>query len=313
MQSKADLGPWLVTAAYDLSISSSPIFADSPPTSAFKPIMHQASQVNRLVVSPENRIAAAANMITTLYEVQQTGIRQLQFSGHQANVTDVAFVGADIYSCSEDRTWQFSRFKENVRPALKISAQYQLNGLVILPTQQHLVTCDEKGHIELWDIRNPRDPVLRTAVAQGPVRSIALARDGTRLVAGCHDGSVRIMSVAPDRVAEEKRFEAHGQPLLRVVISPDDATFVTVSADGSGKLWNFEDSTERFTLKEADQKKWVWDAAYTEDGEFVVTVGTDRFARTWNCATGKCVYSSNSAHQKGIIACAMWPNNAGSR
>jgi hypothetical protein len=64
-------------------------------------------------------------------------------------VTDLVFVDSDLYSCSEDRSWQSWDRRQNMRPATKVTASSALNALVALPTRQHLVSGDEKGQIEL--------------------------------------------------------------------------------------------------------------------------------------------------------------------
>jgi G protein beta subunit-like protein len=303
---RIDPGPWLVTAAYDLAIVFSPI-TDAKITGA-RPqrVTCPHSQINRLVVSNDNFIAAAANPMIMLYDPPPNNTRAAQFSGHQANVTDCLFIGTNLYSCSEDRTWMAWDVRASMPHSMKGSGGSALNAIVALPTQTHLITGDDKGSLELWDIRAPDKPVLQLRISQSSVRSLAICRDGTRVIAACHDGKVVILNSSPEALTEATSFQAHKEPPLRVVIAPDESTFVTTSADSSAKLWNFADCTEIGQLKEPGQDKWVWDAAYARP-DCVVTVGTDKFARTWDCNTRQCVHSSKDGHAKGIIACAIWP------
>jgi WD40 repeat protein len=302
---RIDPGPWLVSAAYDLNIVFSPIskakFSGQP-----QKVTYPHSQINRLVVSSDNRIAAAANLVIMLYEPPPNNARGTQFSGHQANVTDCLFVDSDLYSCSEDRMWMSWDRRVSMHPSLKGNVGSALNAIVALPTRTHIITGDEKGCLELWDTRAPERAALHRRISQSPVRSLALSRSGARLIAACHDGRVIFVSASPEALTEDASFAAHAEPPLRVVIAPDERTFVTTSADSSAKLWEFPSGAPRFVLKEAAQDKWVWDAAYARP-DCVVTVGTDKCARTWDCNTGECVHSSREAHAKGIIACAIWP------
>jgi WD40 repeat protein len=86
-------------------------------------------------------------------------------------------------------------------------------------------------------VRAPQHPVHSRRGAQTPVRSLAIARDGCRIVAGCHDGHALIVRVTPDAIVDEANVAAHDEPILRVAIAPDEQTFVTTSADSSAKLW----------------------------------------------------------------------------
>jgi hypothetical protein len=66
MQAPPNPGPWLVTAGYDLAIAFSPIFKDQPSTGKPNKTTYPNSQINRLVVSPENRIACAVHSIPAI-------------------------------------------------------------------------------------------------------------------------------------------------------------------------------------------------------------------------------------------------------
>jgi G protein beta subunit-like protein len=307
MEPRTDPGPWLVTAAYDLCIAFSPIFKDQSLTGRPPKTQYTSSQTNRLVVSPENRIAAAANTVIIVYDATQTALRPTQFSGHQANVTDVVFVGTQLFACSEDRTWQIWDLKQNLQPAVGGSTGSALNALAVLPSRERLITADENGQLSFWDVRQPSKPATVCRIGQRPIRSIALGNDGRRLIAGGHDGRVSIVNVSENTIEEGKSFEAHSEPLLRVMIAPDETTFITTAADESAKLWNINDYSQKHLLKEVGQEKWVWDAVYAHGSDWVVTVGTDKCARTWECASGQCIFSAKDTHQKGIIACTLWP------
>ena len=164
---------------------------------------------------------------------------------------------------------------------------------------------NEKGQVEMWDIGSTKQ-VASYKVSQLPVRSIAISKDGKKIVAGCHDGNVAVLGVEDNGFTEIQKFQAHDDALLRVEISPDNSCFATTSADSTAKLWDFESCALKHKLADPEQKKWVWDAAFTPDSKFVCTGGTDKFYRTWSCESGEMLNSSNGGHTKGITALAIY-------
>jgi G protein beta subunit-like protein len=297
--------PSIVTAGYDLSIQLSPIFKDQPPAIKFQKITFQNSQVNRIVVPSENRIAIATNPWVVVYDIQSNGANKPTLcQGHQANVTDLIFLESLFFSCSEDRSWQIWD-RGQPRAATKVTTSSALNSMAL--HHPFLITANEKGHVELWDVRATDHPVASRRVCPLPVRSIAWPRSGPGLIAGCHDGTVCIIDVRDDGFGESKQFRAHDQTLLRVALAPDESAFVTTSADSSAKLWSIANFAQNiFVLKEPEQAKWVWDAAFTADSRFVCTAGTDKSFRTWDCRNGELLWKNGEAHSKGITAIAIY-------
>jgi G protein beta subunit-like protein len=50
---------------------------------------------------------------------------------------------------------------------------------------------------------------------------------------------------------------------------------------------------------------WVWDAAFSNDGKFIITASTDGTAKLWNTETGRIDRNFSEAHNKGITALAL--------
>jgi G protein beta subunit-like protein len=297
--------PSIVTAGCGLSIQLSPIFKGQPTAIKFQKITFQNSQVNRIVVPSENRVAIAANPWIVLYDIQPNGTNKPTLcQGHQANVTDLIFLDSHFFSCSEDRSWQIWD-RGQPRAAAKVATSSALNSMAL--HDPLLITANERGQVDLWDVRATDHPVASRRVGQLPVRSIAWPRSGAGLIAGCHDGTVCIIDVRDDGFGDSRQFRAHDQTLLRIALAPDESAFVTTSADSSAKLWSLATFGQNlFVLQDADQVKWVWDAAFTNDSRFVCTAGTDKFFRTWDCQTGKLLWKNGEAHSKGITAIAIY-------
>ena len=296
--------PVLVSAGYDLIVSFTPIFENQSDFPRIQKIPTANSQVNRIVISDDNKIALALNPYIFIYDIGKS-TKASQYSGHISNVTDLVFSTDTFYTSSEDRTIQFwDRRQGSIRSQKTISTTSPLNGICLHPSNNCLITCNEKGSLEQWDVRT-QSLTHSLRISSLPIRSISQSRDGLKIVCGCQDGNVVIVSNDGTKFTEVHKFKAHDDVILRCALSPNEQTFVTTSADSTAKLWNFSDYSHKFTLTDATQKKWVWDAAFTSDSRHVVTGGTDKTYRTWDVESGAKVYSNESAHTKGITAVAI--------
>lgn len=329
--------PVVLTAGYDAVVVASPIFSNQNIPN-IKNISTSVSQVNRIVVSPDNRVALATNSYVLIYDIFKQN--RYQYSGHSTNVTDIVFLKDLLYTCSEDRTWRiWDRQQQCLK---KVQTSSAINAIALTQDGHYLFAANEKGQVEMYDTKSSTNKVLATIkVSQLPVRSIALSQDNKRLIAACHNGNVFILGInlpgssgstsstsSPSPASpslssasaissssssslsntvftEISHFEAHKDVILRCAISPDQRLFITTSADSTSKLWDFDNYQLKFTLTEPTQEKWIWDAAFTRDSQFVVTAGTDKICRTWSTQDGKKVASNNS-HSKGITALALF-------
>ena len=303
--SNSIMQPFVVSAGYELLITLSPLFEGQ---SAEKYSTATNSQVNRIIQTPDNKIAFTTNSYVHICDMSVSQQKPQQYSGHQTNVTDICFLRSNaniFYTCSEDRKWHMWDVRSGQRSNKKVTTSSSLNSLAITNDEKVLYTANEKGHVEMWDIASTK-MLAAIRLSQLPVRSIGLAPDNERIVAACQDGNVVIIGVEENQLKELHRFKGHTDVLIHTAIAPDQKTFVTTAGDSTAKLWDFETYELKFTLAEQNQKKWVWDACYTRDSNYIVTGGTDKILRTWETQTGKLVYKNENSHSKGITALTIF-------
>jgi WD40 repeat protein len=68
------------------------------------------------------------------------------------------------------------------------------------------------------------------------VYAVAFSPDGTRLAAGCRDGSIRLLDVA--RHEEVAELRGHTDYVHAVAWSPDGTRLVSGSGDFTVRLWD---------------------------------------------------------------------------
>ncbi|MFG3280404.1 WD40 repeat domain-containing serine/threonine protein kinase [Streptomyces sp. NPDC048111] len=90
---------------------------------------------------------------------------------------------------------------------------------------------DHRGTVDIWDLRTARR--IRTLCS--PVRSLALASDGARLLTGGHDGAVRLWDLGTGKCL--RTFGGHGSGVERVRWGTDSRFALSASSDNTVRLW----------------------------------------------------------------------------
>jgi WD40 repeat protein len=84
-----------------------------------------------------------------------------------------------------------------------------------------------------------------------------------------------------------QRFDGSAGPISDVALSPDNRLVITVSEDGSTRLWDARSGAENQSFIKHDGA--VRSAAFSPDNRFLVTGGDDNAALLWSIETGALV------------------------
>jgi WD40 repeat protein len=88
--------------------------------------------------------------------------------------------------------------------------------------------------------------------------------------------------------------------------SPDGSLLVTVSDDGTARLWRTAAGTQQGVL--SGHTGGVWDCAFSPDSTLLATVSDDRTARLWRIEDGTSM--ALTGHTDWVTACAFSPDGA---
>ncbi|KAH9934688.1 WD40 repeat-like protein [Fomitopsis serialis] len=279
----------------------------------------ESGQVNRLAISPDKRLLAAAiHKKINIYEVSSTSSTPLiTFEGHTMNITSVSFhsEGKWLVTGSEDGTikiWDLRYIWRSAHLHRNYDNEAPVNDVVVHPNQGELISCDQAGRIKQWDLSENICTHELTPAGDTPMRSISLASDGSCLVAGNYkaQGKCYVWKINEERSELPRfqavtKFQAHNKYLTRCLLSPDVKYLATCSADTTVKIWSLTPSYE-FRLEKVLQghQRWVWDCAFSADSAYLVTASSDHTARLWEMASGETVRQYNG-HHKATICCAL--------
>ena len=131
----------------------------------------------------------------------------------------------------------------------------------------------------LWDLRRDTeiDPEHRPRHAY-PITAVAFDPGRSRLVTGCHAGTVRVWDANRGALLHELRQNAGESVVL--AFSPDGAMLATASHDGTARLLDAETGRQLGpALHHADA---VLSIAFHPDGKSVVTGTRDGMVQRWS-------------------------------
>lgn len=175
-----------------------------------------------------------------------------------------------------------------------------LRGALFSPQGDTVLTYGGFG-AALWSVN--RDTVLRQFHGhQGAVNRAVLSPDGTRLLTGSDDRTVKLWSVAEGTLL--RTFQGHTGRIRSVAFAPDGQTVLTGGDDSSVRMWSVEGpllwAVTGFTGA-------ITDVAFSPDGRQVLTGGADRTAGLWSARDGTRLRTF-VGHQGSVESVAFSPD-----
>ncbi|KAF5344466.1 hypothetical protein D9758_014162 [Tetrapyrgos nigripes] len=140
------------------------------------------------------------------------------------------------------------------------------------------------------------------------VEGISVSPDGTRIVSGSKDGTVRIWD-AQTGTAIGEPLQGHEDWVQSVAFSPDGARIVSGSDDRTVRIWDAQTGT---AIGEPLQghEDWVQSVAFSPDGARIVSGSRDFTVRIWDAQTGTAIGEPLQAHEHRVQSVAFSPDGA---
>ncbi|MEU8154195.1 NB-ARC domain-containing protein [Micromonospora sp. NPDC048986] len=109
----------------------------------------------------------------------------------------------------------------------------------------------------------------------------------------------------PDAVEDQSTQTGHSGGVTGCVFSSDQSLLVTVSDDGTVRIWRVADGSQQNVL--LGHAGGIWDCAFSPDSALLATASTDRTVRVWNVTTGETV-AVLYGHTDWVRSCAFSPD-----
>jgi hypothetical protein len=214
--------------------------------------------------------------------------KQRLLLGHEEEVTAVFLSpdGKTAVSGSRDKTaivWDTATGK--VLRRLQGHSE-NLRAVLLSPDGQSVYTAAEDASVRRWNSKSGE--LERTFGFAVGVHSLAISRDGKRLLAGAFDGMITAFSTESGE--ELCRYAGHRSDVNSVQYSPDGATILSSSSDTTARLWrstgcnSSPDPKVRFgsELRQFPVKPGIaTDAAYAPNGKQFVVSSSNGVIQLW--------------------------------
>ena len=154
-----------------------------------------------------------------------------------------------------------------------------------------LATGDTNSEIWLWQTAfsaTSRDIKSHISTLQGHqnwVCSVAFSPDGTRLVSGSADRTIKLWAAQTGELLRTLTGHEHG--VWTVAFSPDGRSIASGSADQTVRVWETATGTCQQIL--SGHNNWVWIVAFSPDGRSIASGSADQTVRLWDIQAQQCL------------------------
>ncbi|KAF8965897.1 hypothetical protein BDZ97DRAFT_1995357 [Flammula alnicola] len=138
------------------------------------------------------------------------------------------------------------------------------------------------------------------------VLSVAFSPDGTCIVSGGDDGTIRVRDARTgDTVAGP--FKGHTNSVWSVAFSPDGTHIVSGSEDQTIRVWDAR-TGDTVAGPFKGHTSSVWSVAFSPDGMHIISGSEDQTIRVWDARTGDTVAGPFEGHTNSVWSVAFSPD-----
>ncbi len=192
---------------------------------------------------------------------------------------------------------------------LSHSGRGRVTSVVFSNDGMYLASASQDEVIELWDWEARRRVGTWNVDGVGglygsgsvAISPVAFSPDGTQLVSGFDDGSVRLWDVVTQK--EVVILRGHADQVSSVLFSPDGALLASGSglvSDATIRLWDTATLEEVATLRGHERE--VRSLSFSPDGATLVSGSRDGTVRLWDLATRTSINTLDHPVQIGTVS-----------
>ncbi|KAF5370260.1 hypothetical protein D9757_012015 [Collybiopsis confluens] len=258
------------------------------------------SKVDVVSKSMDNTLQWLNSFIVSMRSLEQVpGLHVIQNAGKATRILETI-------------AWEIKKFGHIFGRIITESTPHlYISGITFLPTTSLLQELFLKhfaspanflqGHQAIW-------PALEVSLSghRREVTSVAFSPDGTRIVSGSGDNSVRIWN-AENGTAVGKPLQGHTDWVSSVAFSPDGTRIVSGSGDNSARIWNADSGTAVGKPLQG-HTNWVSSVAFSPDGARIVSGSVDNSVRLWNADSGTAVGKPLKGHTELVSSVGFSPD-----
>jgi WD40 repeat protein/serine/threonine protein kinase len=226
--------------------------------------------------------------LVRLYDTS-TGELVRQLAGHTHSVDDLEFIagGAQLLSGAWDNTVR--RWDVATGESLHVYEGHEnrVYALAVAADESVFYSVSDDGTVWRWNLADDTGEVFIPAEvnAEGKViglRVVNLSPDGQTLVVGNTNSEIILYDLQGQEI---RRLTGHINTIEQATFSPDGRLILSVSRDGTARLWEAATGTQVRQL--IGHVGVITDGTFTPDGTRLITTGSDRTVRVWQTESGQ--------------------------
>jgi len=124
--------------------------------------------------------------------------------------------------------------------------------------------------------------------------------EGSKLITGSLDDSVKIWRYEKDELKLEKALVGHSLGVVSVVVDPSGTMFASSSLDSNISIWDLETLEKKRSIDSGPLECWT--VAFTRDSKYVISGSADGKVEMFDVETGK---KEKSLETKGKMALSL--------
>eukprot|EP00900_Chrysochromulina_parva_P003585 jgi/Chrpa1/13227/Chrysochromulina_OHIO_Genome00014911-RA len=139
--------------------------------------------------------------------------------------------------------------------------------------------------LKVWDMDTDNRALLseKADAHSKIIFSVAFSLDGTKIVSGSRDGTIKVWDSATLGLLGEMT-DAHSNGVTSVAFAPDGTRIVSGSDNKTLKVWDSGD--RRLSSEKTDAHgRSITSVAFSPDGTKIVSGSRDRTVKVWECGT----------------------------
>ena len=138
------------------------------------------------------------------------------------------------------------------------------------------------------------------------ILSMAMSHDGTRIVSGSSDSTLRIWNATTgEPIGPTMR--GHEGGVAGVAFSPDATRIASASWDGTLRVWDAT-TGQPIGVPFKGHRRGVLSAAFSADGKRIVSGSGDATVRLWDAQTGQSIGEPLQGHTDSVMSVAFGAN-----
>jgi WD40 repeat protein len=236
-------------------------------------------EVNKLVLSPDNKtIAIASNKIARLLD-SRTGQCLKTIQGHREKISGLCFSsdGTLLATGGYDqkvKLWDTS----SGQCAKTLQGQVSwLRSVVFSPNGKILASSGIENFARLWDVESGK--CLGTLTGHSRlINEVEFSHSGNLLSSSSYDAQIRLWDISTGKCLQT--LSGHTTIVLTSTFSPNDQILASGSEDNTIRLWDVRAGTSLAVIRE--HTGWVQSVDFSPDGQTLASSSSDRTIRLWD-------------------------------